>query len=57
MNKGEPREQRAIVERAIEAGITYFDTSADRHQRAYWSRTYSGSPIQRFCVGAVLRTL
>src|SRR5215216_3385395 len=27
MNKGEPREQRAIVERAIEAGITYFDTA------------------------------
>jgi len=23
MNKGEPREQRAIVERAVEAGITY----------------------------------
>jgi aryl-alcohol dehydrogenase-like predicted oxidoreductase len=27
MNKGEPREQRAIVERAVDAGITYFDTA------------------------------
>jgi aryl-alcohol dehydrogenase-like predicted oxidoreductase len=27
MNKGEPREQRAIVERAAAAGITYFDTA------------------------------
>jgi L-galactose dehydrogenase/L-glyceraldehyde 3-phosphate reductase len=27
MNKGEPREQIAIVERAIAAGITYFDTA------------------------------
>jgi aryl-alcohol dehydrogenase-like predicted oxidoreductase len=27
MNKGEQREQRQIVERAVEAGITYFDTA------------------------------
>ena len=27
MNKGDPREQRAIVERAVDAGITYFDTA------------------------------
>jgi aryl-alcohol dehydrogenase-like predicted oxidoreductase len=27
MNKGEPREQCAIIERAVEAGITYFDTA------------------------------
>jgi aryl-alcohol dehydrogenase-like predicted oxidoreductase len=27
MNKGDPGEQRAIVERAIDAGITYFDTA------------------------------
>jgi aryl-alcohol dehydrogenase-like predicted oxidoreductase len=27
MNRGEPWEQRAIVERAVEAGITYFDTA------------------------------
>jgi len=27
MNKGEPAEQRAIVERAVAAGITYFDTA------------------------------
>jgi L-galactose dehydrogenase/L-glyceraldehyde 3-phosphate reductase len=27
MNKGEPHEQRAIVERAVDAGITYFDTA------------------------------
>jgi L-galactose dehydrogenase/L-glyceraldehyde 3-phosphate reductase len=27
MNKGEPREQREIVERAVDAGITYFDTA------------------------------
>jgi aryl-alcohol dehydrogenase-like predicted oxidoreductase len=27
MNKGEPCEQRAIVERAVDAGITYFDTA------------------------------
>jgi aryl-alcohol dehydrogenase-like predicted oxidoreductase len=27
MNKGEPREQCAVVERALEAGITYFDTA------------------------------
>ena len=27
MNKGEPREQHAIVERAVDAGITYFDTA------------------------------
>jgi aryl-alcohol dehydrogenase-like predicted oxidoreductase len=27
MNKGQPREQRAIIERAVEAGITYFDTA------------------------------
>ena len=27
MNKGDLREQRAIVERAVDAGITYFDTA------------------------------
>ncbi len=27
MNRGDAREQRAIVERAVEAGITYFDTA------------------------------
>ena len=27
MNKGQPREQRQVIERAVEAGITYFDTA------------------------------
>ena len=27
MNKGQPREQRRVIERAVEAGITYFDTA------------------------------
>ena len=27
MNKGDPREQRAIVQRAVDSGITYFDTA------------------------------
>ena len=27
MNRGQPREQRQIIERAVDAGITYFDTA------------------------------
>jgi aryl-alcohol dehydrogenase-like predicted oxidoreductase len=27
MNRGQPREQRQVIERAVDAGITYFDTA------------------------------
>jgi L-galactose dehydrogenase/L-glyceraldehyde 3-phosphate reductase len=48
MNKGEPSEQRAVVARAVEAGITYFDTAPNYGEGA--SETNLGRVIRELGV-------